>query len=233
MRYHHALVIGGSSGIGRELALQLTRAGAKVVVVARRPLEEPGVLSFQHDVRKWEDVPELFARVAQELGGLDLVIYAAGVMPAVGPEEFEFEKDRQMIEVNVLGAIAWINQAALRFQAVGAGTIVGIGSVAGDRGRAGQPVYNASKAALATYLEAVRNRLWRKGVTVVTIKPGPVRTPMTAHLDLKGALEAEEAARRILARIGRSGEHYLKPAHRVAFGMIRLIPGWLFRRLPL
>jgi decaprenylphospho-beta-D-erythro-pentofuranosid-2-ulose 2-reductase len=237
--FQHALIIGASSGIGAALAERLAAAGCRVAVVARRlerlrELQErfpDRIFPFAHDVTAYEEVPALFQEATRQLGGLDLIVYASGVMPEVGEHEFCFEKDRQMIEVNVLGAIAWLNEAAVRFENTGRGTIVGIGSVAGDRGRAGQPVYNTSKAALATYLEALRNRLSRKGVTVVTIKPGPVQTEMTAHLHLKGAMPVSTAADTILRKCAHSGEHYLTPVHWLIFLIIRHIPSWLFRKL--
>ncbi|MFN8220837.1 MAG: SDR family NAD(P)-dependent oxidoreductase [Fimbriimonadales bacterium] len=239
MRWRHAIIVGASSGIGMEIARQLAEQGTRVAVLARR--EEPltalaaafpdQVLPFVHDVRNTGDVPELFGEVTRALGGLELFVYAAGVMPAVQPDEFDFEKDQAIVETNVVGAMAWLDQAATRFQAVGSGTIVGIGSVAGDRGRAGQPAYNASKAALATFLEALRNRLDRKGVTVVTVKPGPVATDMTAGLNLKGAMPVDRAAAHILRKSRHPGEHYLSPVHRILFAAIRAVPGWLFRRI--
>ncbi|HRI44097.1 MAG TPA: SDR family NAD(P)-dependent oxidoreductase [Fimbriimonadaceae bacterium] len=237
--YRHAIVIGASSGIGHALAERLAKSGCRVAAIARRKdllgaLAEKYpdlVFVFEHDVADTETVPAVFQEAAKQLGGLDLVIYTAGVMPEVGAMEFCFEKDRAMVEVNLLGAIAWLNQAAIRFQNTRHGTIVGIGSVAGDRGRCGQPVYNATKAALATYLEALRNRLARRGVRVVTIKPGPVQTEMTARLHLRGAMSAEAAARLILIKSRRTGEHYLKFGHWLAFGIIRNIPSAIFRRL--
>jgi decaprenylphospho-beta-D-erythro-pentofuranosid-2-ulose 2-reductase len=234
-----ALILGASSGIGAELVRLLAERGWKVAAVARRGerLEalasefEGQVLPFVHDVTHYDEVPDLFQEITKQLGGLDMIVYASGVMPEVGFHEFSFDKDRQIFEVNVLGAIAWLNQAAIRMENTRHGTIVGIGSVAGDRGRSGQPAYNASKAALATYLEALRNRLSRYGVKVVTVKPGPVETEMTASLHLKGAMPARVAAERILAKAQRTGEHYLKPAHRVAFYVIKRIPSPLFRKL--
>ena len=237
-KYAKAIVIGASSGMGAELVRQLAASGTRVAAVARRvellevvAASAPGSLVYEHDVTDYGKVPELFQRITHDLGGLDLVIYAAGVMPEVGPDEYTFEKDLAMISVNLLGAIAWLDQAAIRFGNVGSGTIVGIGSVAGDRGRSGQPVYNTSKAGLATYLEALRNRLVKRGVRVVTIKPGPVDTEMTQRIRLRGAMSAPEAARRILAKSGSSGEHYLKFAHRVAFYIIKRIPSPHFRKL--
>ncbi len=238
-KFNHAIVIGASSGIGAALAEILARDGCMVAVLGRRmdclrALAEgfPGlILPFAHDVTNTDEIPPLFQEVTKQLGGLDLVVYSSGVMPEVGPHEFDFEKDRQMIEVNLLGAICWINQAAIRFEHVGHGYIAGIGSVAGDRGRAGQPVYNTSKAALATYLEALRNRLSRHGVCVATFKPGPTATEMTEGLHLRGAMPVEQAAQIIFDKADRNGEHYLKATHRVMFYVIKRIPSWLFRRL--
>jgi decaprenylphospho-beta-D-erythro-pentofuranosid-2-ulose 2-reductase len=236
-----AIVVGASSGIGAALVERLVEQGWTVAAVARREdrlrstaeKHSGKVLPFPHDVTNYAEAPRLFQEITKQLGGLDMIIYASGAMPPVDLEEYDFDKDRQMIEVNVLGAIAWLNQAAMRFGAAGHGTIVGIGSVAGDRGRRGQPVYNASKACLATYLEALRNRLARKGVTVVTVKPGPVKTEMTQHLALNRALTAEQAADLILKKASRSGEHYLALPHRVIFAVIRLLPSWIMRRLKL
>ena len=237
--FQKAIVVGASSGMGAALTEKLAAAGCTVAAVARRGerLEElaaryPGkVLPVTHDVTHYDEVPALFQQITGELGGLDLIIYASGVMPEVGAQEYNFEKDRAMVEVNLLGAIAWLNQAAIRFSNTGHGTIVGIGSVAGDRGRSGQPVYNTTKAAFATYLEALRNRLSTLGVTVVTIKPGPVDTEMTRHLHIKGMMPVDAAAETILRQSTQGGEHYLKLTHAVAFAIIRNIPSWIFRRL--
>ena len=235
--YARAIIVGASSGIGAELAKQLAHEGTEVALVARR-LERLEAIAegnsrmhvYEHDVTAFDEVPAIFQRITGDLGGLDLIIYASGVMSEVGPSEFNFDKDKEMVDVNLLGAIAWLNQAAIRFEGVGAGTIVGIGSVAGDRGRSGQPVYNTTKAALATYLEALRNRLAKKGVRVVTIKPGPVDTEMTQRIRLRGAMSAERAAEIILAKSTRTGEHYLKLGHRIAFYIIKRIPSPLFRK---
>lgn len=239
--YRFAIVVGASSGMGADLVRQLARAGTKVAAVARRrerleaiAAEFPGlVLPFEHDVTRTVEAATLFQTITDALGGLDLVVYAAGIMPDIGPHEYDTAKDVATFATNVLGAVAWLNAAAARMDRTGHGTIVGIGSVAGDRGRMGQPAYNASKAALHTYLEALRNRLHRRGVTVVTIKPGPVATEMTAHLHFRSAMTADEAARRILRLSRTSGEHYLSGMHRLAFYVIKRIPSPIFRRLSL
>lgn len=239
MKPCRAIVVGASSGIGEEITRQLAANGSLVAAVARRidKLEklaesfEGKVVPVEHDVTEYDKVPELFQTITQRLGGLDLIVYAAGVMPEVGWHEYCFDKDRAMVEVNLLGAIAWLNEAATRFESTKHGTIVAIGSVAGERGRGGQPVYNTTKAALATYMEALRNRVGRYGVKVVTVKPGPTQTPMTEKLHLKGAMPVQTAAKLILEKSESGGNHYLKFSHRVAFAIIRAIPSWLFQKL--
>ena len=156
MKYKTAIIIGASSGIGREIVRILASQGVVVAAVARRrsmldelAKEFPGkVLPFEHDVLNTSEVPDLFLDITKKLGGLDLFVYNSGVMPEVESNEFSFEKDMDMVNVNMVGAIAWCNQAANRFQNTKHGSLVGIGSVAGDRGRQLQPVYNASKALL-------------------------------------------------------------------------------------
>ena len=189
--------------------------------------------AYVHDVREYECVPALFQQITHDMGGLDLIIYAAGVMPLIEDNEYAFDKDRLAIEINVLGAIAWLNEAAQRFERAQAGTIVGISSVAGDRGRKGYPAYGASKTALNTYLEALRNRIGRYGVKVVTIKPGPVDTPMTKDLTKKPLLiSADEAAKAILAA-AHSGKHtaYVPWKWQPIMLIIRNIPSAIFKKL--
>lgn len=243
--WKHALIIGASSGIGEELARKLVQSGCKVALVARREAELDRLAAelngsgarmacaYTHDVCDYDAAPALLQQIARDLGGLDLVIYAAGVMPSVAEDEYSFAKDRHMIEVNVLGAIAWLNQAALRFQRAGAGTIVGISSVAGERGRRTMPVYCTSKAALTTYLEALRNRVGRFGVKVVTVKPGPVDTPMTADLDKKPLLiPVSRAADSILAAAKRGADNaYVPGIWRWIFLILRNIPSAIFKKM--
>src|SRR5262249_48690576 len=136
-----------------------------------------------HDVTRTGDVPAVVDGVWKALGGLDLVVYAAGVMPRIGPTDYPFSTDAEIVQTNLVGAMAWVDAVVPRFVAQRAGTFVGVSSVAGDRGRRGNPGYHASKAGLDAFLEAVRNRVSQHGVHVVTAKPGPVDTPMTRGLD--------------------------------------------------
>lgn len=238
-----ALVIGASSGIGAALARQLAREGYALALLARRQdmLEtlckeinaasgESRAVFYVHDVREYAAVPALLQRILADLGSLDLVVYNAGVNL---PDAYNFENDRLMTEVNFIGALAWLDRVAALFQQLRSGQIVGISSVAGDRGRAGNPAYTASKAALTCYLEALRNRLSRYGVHVLTVKPGFVQTDM-----LKQArrpfmvIPPEQAAADICKAIRRRKQSLYTPARwGLIMLIIRLIPSFLFRRL--
>jgi decaprenylphospho-beta-D-erythro-pentofuranosid-2-ulose 2-reductase len=246
MAFKHAVVIGASSGIGEAVARRLAAEGTRVALVARRrdALSEivgdinagsdGDTACFRvHDVRHTVEVPELVQDIARELGGLDLVVYAAGMMQPVAFDEFDSAKDLAMIDVNLRGAVAWLDPVADRFNRLGRGTIVGIGSVAGDRGRSGNPAYCTSKAGLHTYLESIRNRVARNGVRVVTIKPGFVDTAMTRGLDgLFWLISADRAAEIILGHARRGTTVAYVPARwRWVMLVVRSIPSFLFRRL--
>ncbi len=235
-----AIVVGASSGIGEAMAKQLAATGATVAVLGRRGDELARVCAgndklkpYVHDVEATDDVPALFEKIVADLGGLDLLVYAAGVMPKIAEGEYDFEKDRLMMAVNVVGAMAWMNPAAARFEAARGGTIVGISSIAGERGRRANPAYTTSKAALSAYLEALRNRCSRYGVNVVTVKPGFVDTAMTKGMKgLLWLIPADEAARQALALARRgSGASAFVPARwALVAWVVRTIPSWLFRR---
>jgi len=240
--WQRAIVVGASSGIGRATAVLLARDGTAVALVARRAAELervaaecPGARAYPHDVTRGDEVAALVDRIAAELGEPDLLVYAAGVMPRIRPDEWDLVKDREAVAVNVLGAVAWVNAVAPRFAAAGRGTIVGVSSVAGDRGRRGFPVYNATKAALDTYLEAVRHRVARHGVRVVVVKPGPVDTPMSKGLDrLPLLVSAERAATDLLAAARRGARTaYVPSIWRPIMLAVRTIPGRVFDRLDL
>jgi NAD(P)-dependent dehydrogenase (short-subunit alcohol dehydrogenase family) len=241
--FERALVIGASSGIGRAIAEQLLKEGARVALVARRqaPMEEIAAgfsgtaFLYPHDVTDYAKIPALFQQITHDLGGLDLIVYASGVMSTIEENEYSFEKDRVMIEVNLLGAIAWLDEAAQRFERVKSGTIVGISSVAGERGRRGNPVYGSSKAALSSFLESLRNRLSRYGVRVVTIKPGFIDTEMVrGKPGLFWVIPAEAAAKQILQAAKRgTSVAYIPARWRIVTGLLKSIPSFLFRRLPI
>lgn len=240
-----ALVIGASAGLGAALMPALAAQGYIVAGVARRQSELEAVCAavnaqwpgrahpFVHDVTQYAAAPALFQEITHHLNGLDLVIYVAGVMPPVAAAEYDFNKDKSMVDVNLLGAMAWLDQAAIRFERDRRGHIVGIGSIAGDRGRRGNPAYHASKAGLHTYLESLRNRLSQRGVTVTTIKPGMIETQMLEHVDRKmWPISAPDAAAQIMAAIRQRRQTVYIPARwRLVSLVIRHMPSFIFRRL--
>ena len=241
-----ALIIGASSGMGAALARRLARQGYTVGLVARRRERLAALcaeinkaagatraVAYIHDVRKVDEVPALLRRIVAELGGLDLVVYASGVNFPPGLESYKFETDQEMLQVNLVGAFAWLNPVAAMFQAAGAGTIVGISSVAGDRGRVGNPGYNASKAGLTSYLESLRNRLSRRGAKVLTVKAGFVQTDMLkAAQKVMFPITAEKAADDIYRAI-KSGKQQIYTPWFWGWIMlvVRNIPSAIFRRM--
>lgn len=243
-----AIIVGASSGIGAALAERLAHEGFDLALVARRDdrlaevadaikatIERAVVRTIAHDVRRVEEVPELFARLVEELHGLDLIVYAAGAMAPLGPDEYDTETDRELVETNLLGAIAWLNEAAGWLGVAGRGSLVGVSSLAGERGRRGNPAYGAAKAGLTAYLEALRNRLAPHGVHVLTVKPGYVRTRMLeGQSRLFWVSSPEQAAERIWTGIRRRRQTiFVAPRWRLVAWVVRAIPSWLFRRLPI
>jgi len=243
-----AILVGASGGIGVALARKLAREGCTLALLDRdfKPLQalckeinsqsgETRAIPFEHNVTDYGSIPESLRKIMADLGGLDLFIYVAGVIHFPGPAEYNFDEDRKMVEVNLLGAMAWLSQIAPLFQSAKSGQIVGVSSVAGDRGRVSNPGYNTSKAGLTSYLESLRNRLTSHGVNVITIKPGMVRTNM---LNLPGAprpvlaVTPEQAAHRIWNAIRKRKQVvYVSGIWGWAMLVIRHIPSFIFRRL--
>lgn len=236
--FSSAVVVGASAGIGEIMVKKLAAAGTKVAAVARRrdrldalAAGSPNVRPYVHDVRDFEAAAPIFDQIVRDVGDLDLVVYNAGVMHRIEEGEYNWDKDREMLEVNLLGAVRWLDLAAAHMEARRKGTICGISSVAGDRGRRLNPVYNTSKAGLTCYLEALRNRCTRYGVTVVTVKPGPVETDMTKGLKLPLMIPAEQAADGALAMM-RAGtaEGYVPAVWGPIMTVIQSVPSFIFRR---
>jgi short-subunit dehydrogenase len=241
-----AIVVGASSGIGAALARRLAREGYCLALLARRAdaLEdvrkqinaESGperARAYPHDATHADEVPGLFQNILREQGGIDLVVYCAGRQLPVAPGEYDFAKDQAMLDANLLGAVAWLNQAAMLFERLGRGQIVGISSIAGERGRVGAPAYNTSKAALNTYLESLRNRLTRRGVNVLTVRPGFVQTELLKNSPRTfWVISPEQAADDIWHAIRGRKQVVFTPARwrLVALGL-RHVPSVIFRRM--
>ncbi len=239
-RARSAIVVGASSGIGAALVERLAREGWRVAALARRESELAAlaerhagrVIARRHDVAKFGEVAEVFERTVRELGRLDLVVFAAGVMPEVERHEYDTSKDLAMLAINFGGAVAWCNEAAKFFRTQRSGTIVGISSIAGERGRKGNPMYGATKAALNHFLEALRNRLAESNVHVCTIKPGFIDTVMTRGKKTFWLISADECARQILAKARAKRNETFVPSRWWAVGfVIRNIPSAIFRHM--
>lgn len=242
-----AIIVGASSGVGAALARRLSREGYTLALVARRldrlealaaelhRADRVGPLAYQHDVVNSAEVPALLDQIVSDLGRLDLLIYCAGMLFPNDPTVYDITRDRLVLQVNLIGAVAWINPVAQRFQQQRAGHIVGIGSIAGDRGRRGMPVYTASKAGLHTYLEGMRNRLWRAGVSVTTIKLGQVDTDMLKNADRRrNPITPERAADLIWRAIEKRQQTVYVPWWWALIGLtVRHLPSFIFRRLSL
>ena len=243
-----AIIIGASGGIGAALARKLAREGFSLALVdfnqpavealraeINKTAGETRALAYQHDVTKYASVPDLLRRIIADLGGVDSLIYVAGMIYFPKLDEYNFAQDHKMVEVNLLGAMAWMGAIAPMFQNAKSGQIVGVSSVAGDRGRIGNPGYNASKAGITNYLEGLRNRLTRHGVNVLTVKPGMVKTDM---LKLPGApkpvlaAEPDQVADAIWkAMQKRQQTLYVAGIWKLVMLVIRHIPSFIFRRL--
>lgn len=241
------IVVGASGGIGAALSRKLAREGFTLALIDRnksalqslcdeinRTAGEPRALIYEHDITQYDSVPDILRRAIADLGGLDTLVYIAGVIHFPAMDEFNFTEDHQMVEVNLLGAMAWMSAVAPLFQSAKSGQIVGVSSVAGDRGRVGNPGYNASKAGLTNYLEALRNRLTRHGVNVLTVKPGFVKTAATLEnvKNLRFAVEPDQAADLIWDGMKKRKQTiYVSGIWKLIMLVIRHIPSIIFRRL--
>ncbi len=241
-----AILVGASSGIGAALARELASQDILVAALARRKDEledlcldintkigETRCLAFAHDVRDTDAIPKLFNEIFSLFAGVDMIIYVAGVQPEMKLEEFNWQKDKEMLDINLGGAVAWLGHMAEFFSKQGHGQIVGISSLAGDRGRVANPVYSSSKAGLDAYLESLRNRLTRKGIHVLTVKPGFVDTVLLANAPTTfGVLSPESAAQKIWKAMQKGTQlMYLPWWWRWIMLAVRLTPSFIFRRL--
>lgn len=204
----NAIVIGASSGIGKELATLLALDGYKVVITGRRKelletIKASNPEQFivkTHDVTKLESSEELFESLEKELKTIDLIVYSSGV----GEPNYnlEWEKELPTLQTNILAAVKIYGLAYNFFKKQGYGHLVGISSIASIRGNRHVPAYFASKAFQANYLES----LWMKGkrskakIFVTDIQPGFVKTPMAIGKTFWMA-SAEKAAKQIYTAI--------------------------------
>ena len=175
----------------------------------------------------------LFDEAAAAMGRIDMLFVAHGTLTDQARAQTDWAYAEREMATNFTSVASLTTHAANRFEAAKAGTIAVISSVAGDRGRPSNYVYGTSKAATSAWLSGMRARLHAAGVAVVTIKPGFVDTPMTAHLK-KGTLFAspEKAARIIVRAIDkRKPVAYVPGFWRPILFVLRHVPERIFMRL--
>jgi decaprenylphospho-beta-D-erythro-pentofuranosid-2-ulose 2-reductase len=237
------LILGAASDIGRPLARIYAGDGYRVILAARhvdRLSSDAADLRVRFkqpiDVREF-DVLDISGhrRFLDGLGELpDTVISLIGLMTPQVEAQADFAAADLMIRSNYLSLVSVLGEIANRMEQRGSGAIIGVSSVAGDRGRATNYIYGSAKAGFTAFLSGLRGRLISKGVTVITIKPGFVRTRMTERLDLPKILTAApgELARAIRrAHKKRSLVVYHRPVWRLILLLISLLPERFFARL--
>ena len=239
------LIVGATSAIAQEAAKEFAADGDKLFLVARNAdklqvvandLSVRGAAQMETavlDVNDTDRHAEVLARAADSLGGLDVALIAHGTLSDQPACEKDVELTLREMQTNFLSVVSLLTLLANRFEAQRHGTIAVISSVAGDRGRKSNYVYGAAKAGVTAFLSGLRGRLDAAGVRVITIKPGMVDTPMTAHLE-KGALFASaEAVGKGVYRAIVSGQEvvYLPWFWWVIMTVLRHVPESIFKKL--
>ena len=235
-----AVITGASSGIGRSLAAALARSGCRVGLIARRRSaldqlageirERGGIAAVEvADVGDRDRMRQAVGDLAEALGPVDLMVASAGVGIPTTLEPVNIEAVEETIRVNVLGVIYAIDAVLPSMLARGTGQIAAISSLAAYKGMPGESAYCASKAAVNAYLEALRVQVRGRGITVSTICPGFIRTPMTATMSfMPFALGPDEAASRIVGALRRKEKVYNFPMRTVALmKLAQWLPDWL------
>lgn len=241
------LIIGATSAIAEAIARRYAARGASLLLVARNA-GRLAVIAADLKVRGAADVDEhvldindlaahtaMIDRAWQRLDVPDLVLVAHGTLPDQAACEASVETFLSEFSTNATSTMALLGPIANRLADAGHGTIAVITSVAGDRGRQSNYAYGAAKAATSAFLSGLRQRLHKRGVAVVDIRPGFVDTPMTSHLP-KGPLWAspDQVARRVVAGIGRGTPVLYVPGFwRLIMAVIRLLPQAVFNRATL
>jgi len=238
------LILGANSDIALAAAARFAKESRADLVLASRDLEKLE--------KKARDL-ELRFKVEAQAVFFDALDYAShpGFWASLDPRpdavllafgyggdqrkgRGDFDEARAIIETNYLAAVSILNLVAADFEARGRGVIMALSSVAGERGRATNYLYGSAKAGLTAFLSGLRNRLFKKGVRVITILPGFVRTKMTAGMDLPQGLTAEPeqvAADIHRAFLRRRDVVYTPAKWRLIMLLIRSLPEGLFKRM--
>jgi len=236
------VILGATSAIAQHVARVYAEQGASLFLAARNRDRLAAVAADAtargatqvetalSDLDDLEGHAQLFDRAEAALGPADVVLVAHGVLGSrdAGPEEAE-----AILRTDLVSPTSLLLHAARRMEARRGGTLAALSSVAGDRGRAANPVYGAAKAGLTGFLSALRQRLSPAGVAVLTVKPGFVDTPMTAHLPaMPFAVGPDRVAKDIVRAIDRGRDVvYTPPIWRLVMMVVRLLPERLFKKL--
>ena len=242
------MITGASSGIGRGLALELAKRGAKVGLLARRAdlldeivrdIESQGAkaLALPASVQDADEVRNAAMRLRAELGPVDVMIANAGVGTTADAAELSADDVARVFSVNVIGAAASVAAVVPEMVKRGQGQIVAISSLAAYRGLPKSASYGASKAALSAFFESLRLDLQPKGIDVTIIHPGFIKTALTAgrHAQMPFLMELDDAVNKIIWAIEKRKKSYAFPwqlATIVRVGMImpNSMYDWISRR---
>ena len=240
------IILGATSAIAAATARLYAKDGAQLLLVGRQAeklaaiaadLKLRGAASAEIAVRDLAEIDAIgtdFVRFVASLGGVDHVLLAYGILGDQTIVEHDLAAAEAMLRINFNSAVAWALAAAEVLEQQGRGTLVVLGSVAGDRGRRANFVYGAAKAGLATLIEGIAHRFAGKGPRAVIVKPGPTITPMTEGFVRKGLLWAmPEAVATVVHRAAHSGGPvvYAPWFWRFIMLVIRLLPSPIFNRL--
>jgi len=239
------LVLGATSSIAIATMRRLAGPSTRFMLVARnsnrltavaQDLVTRGALSVDTWVMDLDDTtahPEMLESAVQRLHRIDLALIAHGVLGDQHAAEMDFEVAAAILHTNFISTVSLLTWLGNYFQTQRGGTLAVISSVAGDRGRKSNYVYGASKGALNVFLDGLRNRIDRDGVQVLTIKPGFVATPMTAHVPQNALFASpDQVARGILKAIERRRDVAYVPWFWLwIMTLVCAIPGSRFKKM--
>lgn len=239
------LILGAKSDIARAVAQQYAAKGWDLLLAGRAINELDDLakdLVIRHDIKVFlhefdaNDFDSHAAFVHQLPELPDGVITAIGYLGNQQQAEQDWSETEQIMNQNLLGNVSVLNILANLFADRQSGFIIGISSVAGDRGRQKNYLYGAAKAGFSTYLSGLRNRLYQDKVHVLTVKPGFVNTQMTADMDLPQKLTAEpEQVAKAIYKAQQKNKNvlYSKGIWAWIMRIIRAIPEWQFKKMDL
>ena len=235
-----AIIIGATSGIGKELAKMFSQNDYVVGIVGRRSelfpelqKEIPTEVYFKRiDVAKTSEAMNLLGELIKEMCGVDVIVISSGV-GFISPD-LNWEQEKETIDVNISGFTAMANVAFKHFCKRGSGQIVGISSIAAIRGSGDSPAYNASKAFMSNYLEGLRQKTIKLKIPIVVtdIQPGFVNTAMAKGEGLFWVASPEKAAKQIFKAIESKKRHaYITKRWRIIAWLLTISPDWFYNKL--